>query len=175
MIGNLKEISAPSKIRDHLQWLSTSITSFETRGEFDTDASWWHTLREDKVYSNIWYPRPSQRHIGQKQDVQICCLCMFGIGCVGAFQITTWSPEYPNTTRPSSRRMHPVCHLIRLIQKAWKLLSMTRYGMNHEEKCTVTNTLIVALTLQLSLPNVKIRWTQMSGVLWHNLIINWMI
>lgn len=30
---------------------------------------------------------------------------MFGIGCVGAFEITTRSQKYPSRTVPSSRRI----------------------------------------------------------------------
>lgn len=33
------------------------------------------------------------------------CLCMFGIGCVGAFEITTRFQKYPSRTVPSSRRI----------------------------------------------------------------------
>lgn len=68
---------------------------------------------ERMKFTQVFGARDHKNVILGKNGTSICscccikksCLCMFGIGCVGAFEITTRSQKYPSRTMPSSRRI----------------------------------------------------------------------
>lgn len=152
MIGN--RISAPSKIRDHLQWLSTSITK---------ERRIWHwyimmTQREKAKFTQLFGnrdPKKASQRFTYRTSAHSChCIKMLFVyvwdrSCRGASDNnlssrisedgyalvdTNMSGMPSDTPRPKRRE---------------NSLGVTRYGTNHEEKCTVTNTLIVAWALRL--------------------------
>lgn len=150
----LEDTSSPSKIRDYIRWLSTSITANETSWKFDTDASGWRAEKGQSLHNHLLAQTPKTSHGTNVKRIHIpttvlqLCFCMFCHGRVGVCQITTRSQEYPRITMPWLRQKRPVCHLIRLAPTVWKLLCVKRYGVNHKRRkmYTVTNTLIAVLS-----------------------------